>query len=102
METEYAVSPERDVAVVHDTVARQFRVGGGDEAAVLQYTSAPGRITFLHTFVPDALRGRGIAGALARAGLEHAKAEGLGVVPFCPFVRSYLEKHPEYQALVVG
>jgi predicted GNAT family acetyltransferase len=34
--------------------------------------------------------------------LEHAKAEALGVVPLCPFVRSYLTKHPEYGALLIG
>lgn len=95
-----SVPPE--VTVVHDPIARQFRVGAGADAAVLQYRASPGRITFLHTEVPEAYRGRGIAGKLARTGLEHAKQEGLGVVAFCPFVRSYLEKHPEYQSLVVG
>lgn len=93
--------PERNVTVVHDAAARQFRVGAGDDAAVLQYRTAPGRITFLHTQVPEAYRGQGIAGKLAHAGMEYAKAEGLGVIPFCPFVRSYLTKHPEYQGLVV-
>jgi predicted GNAT family acetyltransferase len=87
--------------VMHDAAAQQFRVGVGDAAAVLQYRSAPGRITFLHTLVPEALRGQGIAQKLAHAGLEHAKSEGLGVVPVCPFVQSYIKKHPEYQALVV-
>ena len=95
-----AAAPE--VVVVHDADRRQFRVGDGDGAAVLQYRSDPGRITFLHTHVPESYRGQGIGGKLARAGLEHAKAEGLGVVPYCPFVRSYLTKHPEYQDLVVG
>jgi predicted GNAT family acetyltransferase len=84
-----------DLPVVHDAAARQFRVGSGDGAAVLQYELAPGTITFLSTAVPEALRGHGIAQALARAGLAHARAEGLRIVARCPFVRSYLEKHPE-------
>jgi predicted GNAT family acetyltransferase len=46
------------------------------------------------------LRGRGIAQLLAHAGLEYAKTHRLEVVPVCPFVKSYLEKHPEYQELV--
>ncbi len=94
--------PRDEVTVIHDPDAQQFRAGAGAEAAVLQYRSAPGQITFLHTDVPEALRGQGIGQRLAHAGLEHAKAEGLRVVLVCPFVRSYVEKHPEYQTLVEG
>ena len=94
-------SPD-ECAVIHDPAAQQFRAGTGAETAVLQYESAPGQITFLHTDVPEALRGKGVGQRLARAGLEHAKAEGLRVVVVCPFVRSYVEKHPEYKALVEG
>lgn len=92
------VSPE--ATVVHDTAAQQFRVGEGDGAAVLVYRLEPGTITFAHTEVPDAFRGQGIAQKLARAGLEHARAKDLRVEPTCPFVRSYIAKHPEYQALL--
>ncbi|HEY8468132.1 MAG TPA: GNAT family N-acetyltransferase [Longimicrobiales bacterium] len=97
------MSDSRDeFTVIHDPAARQFRTGTRTETAVLQYESAPGQITFLHTDVPEALRGKGVGQRLARAGLEHAKAEGLRVVVICPFVRSYVEKHPEYKTLVEG
>jgi predicted GNAT family acetyltransferase len=89
-----------ETRVVHAAGAQQFRVGEGEDAAVLQYRLTPGRITFLHTRVPEALRGQGVAQELAHAGLEHAKAMTLRVVPICPFVQSYLEKHPEYQTMV--
>ena len=92
--------PPAEGTVIHDPGAQQFRVAAGTEAAVLQYRLTPGRITFLHTFVPEVFRGQGIAPRLAHAGLEHAKARGLRVVPLCPFVRSYIAKHPEYQTLV--
>lgn len=92
--------PQDEVTVIHDPEAQQFRVGAGAEAAVLQYRLTENRITFLHTFVPKALRGKRIAQRLAHAGLEHAKTEGRRVVPICPFVQAYLRKHPEYQALV--
>lgn len=86
--------------MIHDPATQQFRVGAGAEAAVLQYRRSSGQITFLHTEVPKAWRGQGIAQRLAHAGLEHAKAEGLRVVPICPFVQSYLKRHPEYQTLI--
>ena len=94
--------PASEIEIVHDTAAQRFRVGEGDDAAVLKYELASGRITFMHTLVPEAWRGRGIAQRLAHAGLEHARAQGLRVVPICPFVQSYLKKHPEYQGLVDG
>jgi predicted GNAT family acetyltransferase len=49
--------------------------------------------------VPAAIGGRGIAGRLVRAALEHARAAGLKVVPRCSYVADYLDKHPEYADL---
>ena len=57
-------------------------------------------ITFLHTLVADELEGQGVGSSLARAGLDYARREGLRVVPMCPFVRSYIERHREYADLV--
>ena len=61
---------------------------------------APNRIVFTHTEVPDELAGKGIGGALARFALDHAREQGLRVVPHCSFVASFIKKHPEYQDLV--
>ena len=44
--------------------------------------------------------GEGLGGQLVRAALDSARAEGLSVLPFCPFVRGYIEGHPEYVDLV--
>jgi predicted GNAT family acetyltransferase len=88
------------VVVEHDTTARQFGVGSGDQRAVLQYRRDPRAITFLHTEVPEAFRGQGIAQKLAQTGLEFARSEGLNVIPLCPFVNAYIKRHPEYQSLV--
>jgi uncharacterized protein len=68
----------------------------------LAYQRKGNVITFLHTTVADELEGQGIGSRLARAGLEYARQEGLQVVPSCPFVRSYLERHQEYASLVRG
>jgi len=67
--------------------------------AVLQYRHASGKIYFVHTEVPPAFQHRGIADALAHAGLEYARAQHLTVVALCPFVASYIRRHPEYQGL---
>lgn len=57
-------------------------------------------IVFAHTEVPEELEGRGIASRLAKAALEFAKSKELAVIPLCPFVKSYIQRHPEYQPLV--
>lgn len=57
-------------------------------------------ITFIHTEVPATMEGQGIGGKLAKAGLEYARENGLKVVARCPFVASYLQRHPEYLDLV--
>jgi hypothetical protein len=68
--------------------------------AVAEYALDGDMITFTHTIVPSELEGRGIGSALAKAALEVARERGFAVVPRCPFIRGYIERHPEYQALV--
>jgi predicted GNAT family acetyltransferase len=89
-----------EVAVEHDAAAQRFVARLGGETAVLQYRRFPTRIVFVHTEVPAAFRGHGVADTLAHAGLEYARAQHLTVVPLCPFVAAYIQRHPEYQELV--
>jgi hypothetical protein len=86
--------------VRHDPLAMRFALELEGHLAVLDYQLADGKIVFTHTHVPDELGGRGIGSRLARAGLEHARAQGLRVLPLCSFIAGYIQKHPEYQALV--
>jgi hypothetical protein len=78
----------------------RFELEADGHLAVAQYHLKHGTITFTHTIVPEELEGRGIGGQLARAALDTARSEGLAVVPKCPFIRAYIERHPEYQDLV--
>ena len=57
-------------------------------------------LTILRTEVPAALNGRGIGSALARGILDIARAQGLKVVPICPFVAAFIGRHPEYADLL--
>ncbi|MBR1777809.1 MAG: N-acetyltransferase [Alphaproteobacteria bacterium] len=50
---------------------------------------------FTHTFTAPEHRGKGIAAALVKEGLAYAKANGYKIVPVCPYVVSYLERHPQ-------
>jgi len=72
----------------------------GALAGFAEYKRAPGRISFTHTEVDTAFGGRGLAGLLARTSLDEARAAGLGVLPYCPFYRGWIKKHPDYLELV--
>jgi hypothetical protein len=71
------------------------------ETAYLEFDlDSAGWITLLHTEVPEVLRGQGIAGELAKTGLEYARDNQLKVDVVCPLVANYISKHPEFQPLV--
>jgi predicted GNAT family acetyltransferase len=89
-----------DLKVEHNVEARRFEIQYGDELARLEYRRRDSVIVYTHTVVPVALEGHGIAGRLAREALDYAREKGLSVVPVCPYVADYLEKHPEYGDLV--
>lgn len=92
-----------DVDVVNNEKAHRFEMRFAEGLAMLRYRyDSDGSLVLVHTEVPPALEGRGVAGHLARAALEFAKGRGLHVVPICPFVAAYIRKHPEYKPLVSG
>jgi monovalent cation:H+ antiporter-2, CPA2 family len=88
--------------VLHDTAKKQFRTVGADAGAVLHYNRDTASITFLHTEVAEAVRGRGLAQRMAKAGLEYAKREKLGVIALCPFVSAFAKRHPEYDSMLIS
>jgi predicted GNAT family acetyltransferase len=86
---------------VRDNPAKhQFELVVDGFTALAAYRLKPGVITFTHTEVPAALGGRGIGSQLAKGALDQVRARSLKVVPLCPFIKAYIEKHAEYQDLL--
>jgi predicted GNAT family acetyltransferase len=73
----------------------------GALAGVSQYELAADTIVFLHTVVAEEHEGQGVASAIARYALDDARARGLHVRPLCPYIRGWIERHPEYADLVM-
>jgi predicted GNAT family acetyltransferase len=74
---------------------------GGKLAGYTQYVLRRGQIAFLHTEVYESYEGMGLGNRLARAALDDARARGLMVVPFCPFIARFIERHlDQYRDLV--
>lgn len=74
------------------------KIDGIDAEAELTFTNrGEGVISADHTGAPDALRGTGAAAALVRHMVQDARAEGLRVIPICPYVQAQYAKHPEWK-----
>lgn len=79
----------------------EYRLLVGDrQAGVLRYGRKEGRLVLHHTEVDQSVEGHGLGSKLVAGALDDIRARGLTIVPLCPFVRSYLKRHPEYADLV--
>jgi predicted GNAT family acetyltransferase len=90
-----------DSAVQNEQSFHRFAVHVGEATAMLAYKQEGDTIYLVHTEVPASMEGQGIGGKLAKAGLDYARENSLKVVARCPFVASYVQRHPEYSDLVV-
>lgn len=85
----------------HEREAHRFALELDGGCAFITYRERAGRVLDLdHTFVPAASRGSGIASQLTAHALRHARQHGYKVVPSCPFVAAFMERHPEYRDLL--
>lgn len=84
----------------HNTDRNRFETGVDGHECVLDYTLENGAIAMNRVYVPRPVEGRGIAGALTRHALEYSRKQGLKVIPNCPYVAAWIERHIDYQDLV--
>ncbi len=69
----------------------------GELAGFAEYMLSDGLITFTHTEVRPAFEGRGVGSALARTALDEVRSQGeRQVLPLCPFILGWIQRHPEY------
>jgi predicted GNAT family acetyltransferase len=76
----------------------EMRLDGG--IAFIDYTVSANVRTLTHAEVPVALRGGGVAARLTAGALQLARSQGIKVVPRCPYIVTFMERHPEYQDLL--
>jgi len=91
------------ISVRHEPEAHRFAVyiddalAGFTEYRVRQEGTV---FDFLHTEVDPAFGGRGLGGALVSQALAETRDLGKTIVPHCPFVAAWLQKHPEFEGEV--
>ena len=86
--------------IVNNTAKHRYELAVDGHIAATYYSIADGVITFIHTEVPPELGGKGIASRLIKGALDQVRADGLKVIAQCPFVKAYIEKHPDYADLL--
>jgi predicted GNAT family acetyltransferase len=72
----------------------------GELAGWVDYRRVRDRLVAIHTEVPEAFGGRGIASALVRRVIADARAQEMRITPRCPFFVAHFERHPEDRDLV--
>ncbi|MDD4921715.1 MAG: GNAT family N-acetyltransferase [Bacteroidales bacterium] len=70
------------------------------QVAYLDYNEINDALNYAHTYVPKTFEGRGIAASIVKFALEYARNSHLHIIPSCPYVATYIERHPEYRDLV--
>jgi uncharacterized protein len=89
------------MADVRDNPAEsRYELDVDGNQAIAAYSRDGDVLVFTHTRVPEALQGHGVGSELIHGVLHDVDARGLKLVPQCPFVEAYLEKHPEWRGLV--
>ena len=88
-----------DNTIKHDPEAKRFNTVVDDVTGYVEYELSGNTMTMTHTIVPPAIGGRGIASALVKAALDHARAEGWKVVPQCSYADAWMRKHSGYEDL---
>jgi len=96
-----ATTPSAEIRVVDVPDRSRFEIRvEGEVAGFTEYRRRPGLIAFVHTLIDPRFEGRGLASQLVRTAISESRSDSLAVLPFCPFVRSYIAGHTEYLDLV--
>ena len=83
-----------NVEVVDEPGRQRFEIRvGGELAGFTEYRRSPGLIAFVHTLIDPRFEGQGLGSRLVTDALGEVRAAGLAVLPFCPFVRSFIASH---------
>lgn len=88
------------MTVVHNVEKSRFEIDLEGNLAIAEYIARGPLIIFTHTEVPEKFEGTGVGGQLASGALDYAREQKLRVVPLCPFIKAYIDRHPEYRDLV--
>lgn len=89
------------LTLIDEEESRQFVMVVDGHRARMEYDRTPDRIFLTHLMVPHAIEGHDVAAVLTEKVLNWVEAKGMKMVPYCPFVKTYLRRHTAWQRLLV-
>lgn len=95
--------PETTRTVVDAPDQHRFELwldGADHPAGIAEYRLEDGTYVFFHTEVEDGHEGEGLGSVLAQGALDAVRGRGATLVPQCPFIARWIERHPDYGDLV--
>lgn len=89
-----------NIPLVKNKATNRFEIALNNSIAFIDYKETANQIALVHTEVPKAISGRGVASALVEKTLQHIKKSGKKILPYCSYVFAYIQKHNEWAASV--
>lgn len=86
--------------LVNNTAHHRFELTIAGHTAFILYKLAPGKITLVHTEVPEELEGKGAGNAIVEKTLRYIEESDNKLIPLCPFVYAYIKRHPQWKRIL--
>ena len=90
------------LAVTDNPTRSRYELRDGDH--LLGFTEYEERddgvLVFPHTIITEPKRGAGYGATLVQGALDDVRAKGHTIVAQCPFVKRFVDEHPDYQDLL--
>ncbi len=85
-----------DYTITHYPEKNRFETKLDGVTAFVQYRLSGDRLDIIHTIVPPAIEGRGVAAALVKYAYDYAIEHGMKPLATCSYAVAWLHRHPEY------
>jgi predicted GNAT family acetyltransferase len=90
----------RDLPLKYNEQQERFELEVDGTTAYIEYRKGGNTMALTHTEVPAALEGKGVGTAIVEKSLSYLEENNYRLVPLCPFVLAYVERHPEWKRLM--
>ena len=86
--------------VIDNKEMNRFETEIDDHQAIIEYSVMPNILSLNHIEVDKELAGKGVASEMTETVLLQIEQRGLKVIPICPFIKKYIQKHPEWNSII--